>query len=360
MNNKSVKATNTVSKLLDISKEVEFLFTAPKVKKDRDREVISDRFGLTGTKAKTLEEIGKNLGVTRERVRQIEKNTIRKFTEFMSQDLRGQEISQVLIGTIERNGNIIRGSEFERIILGENADTKAKHRLEFIIACISEIGATNDTPTVVKAYFVKPLSEDLVEKIIKTSVEYLKKENKPVEESTLVRELKKDFTEVAPKSLIATVETCKVILRTDTGHLGLSHWRDINPKSIKDKTYYILKKHQKPLHYTEIAKHIQNFGGKEKAVTRQAVHNELIRDNRFVLIGRGIYALSEWGYSAGVVEEVIETVLYEAGRPMHKDDIINEVLKRRIVKETTILLNLQKGRFKRVARATYTIANKEG
>ena len=84
------------------------------------------------------------------------------------------------------------------------------------------------------------------------------------------------------------------------------------------------------------------------------MHNELIRDKRFVLIGRGIYALSEWGYNSGVVEDVIEEVLISAGKPMHKDDIIVEVMKRRMVKETTILLNLQKDRFKRVARATYT------
>jgi DNA-directed RNA polymerase delta subunit len=98
----------------------------------------------------------------------------------------------------------------------------------------------------------------------------------------------------------------------------------------------------------------------EKKVTKQAVHNELIRDERFILIGRGIYALREWGYNKGVVEEVIEEVLITAGKPLHKDEIIKEVLKRRVVKETTILLNLQKDRFKRVARATYTISSREG
>ena len=93
-------------------------------------------------------------------------------------------------------------------------------------------------------------------------------------------------------------------------------------------------------------------------MTKQAVHNELIRDKRFVLIGRGIYALREWGYEDGVVEDVIEEILISADKPLHKDIIIEEVKKKRLVKETTILLNLQKSRFVRVARATYTIKKK--
>jgi RNA polymerase primary sigma factor len=44
----------------------------------REREVIEMRYGLTGHKARTLEEVGRALGVTRERIRQIENNTLKK------------------------------------------------------------------------------------------------------------------------------------------------------------------------------------------------------------------------------------------------------------------------------------------
>ena len=44
----------------------------------RDREVIEMRYGLKGHKARTLEEVGRAFGVTRERVRQIENNTLKK------------------------------------------------------------------------------------------------------------------------------------------------------------------------------------------------------------------------------------------------------------------------------------------
>ncbi len=356
MTTSSTNQTNNSISHLDVAAEVEFIFGAPKVKKDRDREVISDRFGLSGAKPKTLEEIGGTLGITRERVRQIEKNTLRKLTEFLANDLRGQEISSVIMGIINKNGHILRTTRLDTLVLGENSSAKAKHQLTFIAAACAEIYVLTDATNVYRSYFTDPLTSQIIERIIKDTIAHLKVENKPVEEHVLVKKIREDLKTIEAETIVATIATCKTVLKTDSGHLGLSHWRDINPRSIKDKTYYILKKHNQPLHYTEISKHIQNFGGVEKSVTRQAVHNELIRDERFVLIGRGIYALSEWGYTSGVVEDVIEAVLIETGRPMHKDDIIAEVLKRRIVKETTILLNLQKDRFKRVARATYTIS----
>jgi RNA polymerase primary sigma factor len=44
----------------------------------REREVIEMRYGLRGHKARTLEEVGRAFGVTRERIRQIENNTLKK------------------------------------------------------------------------------------------------------------------------------------------------------------------------------------------------------------------------------------------------------------------------------------------
>jgi RNA polymerase primary sigma factor len=45
---------------------------------DRERKVIELRFGLNGQQPCTLEEVGKAFGVTRERIRQIENNTLKK------------------------------------------------------------------------------------------------------------------------------------------------------------------------------------------------------------------------------------------------------------------------------------------
>jgi DNA-directed RNA polymerase delta subunit len=143
-------------------------------------------------------------------------------------------------------------------------------------------------------------------------------------------------------------------LATLNGKWGLIKWPTVNPKNIRDKIYVILKEHGSPLHFNQISEAIKKSDFKRKDVTTQAIHNELIKDDRFVLIGRGIYALKEWGYEKGTVADIIASVLKKAERPLHRDEIIKEVLKSRFVKETTILLNLQgKTQFKRVAKATY-------
>jgi hypothetical protein len=145
-------------------------------------------------------------------------------------------------------------------------------------------------------------------------------------------------------------------LATLNGRWGLVKWPMVNPKNIRDKIYVILKENGKHMHFNEIAEAIKGSDFKRKDVTTQAIHNELIKDKRFVLIGRGIYALKEWGYNKGTVADIITEVLREAGEPLHRDEIVRRVLKSRFVKETTILLNLQgKTQFKRVAKATYTL-----
>jgi hypothetical protein len=146
-------------------------------------------------------------------------------------------------------------------------------------------------------------------------------------------------------------------LATLNGRWGLIKWPTVNPKNIRDKIYVILSENGKHMHFNEIAEAIKASDFKRKDVTTQAIHNELIKDKRFVLIGRGIYALKEWGYKKGTVADIISEVLKAAGEPLHRDEIVKRVLKSRFVKETTILLNLQsKPQFKRVAKATYELA----
>ena len=147
------------------------------------------------------------------------------------------------------------------------------------------------------------------------------------------------------------------LLSSLNGQWGLIKWPLVNPKNIRDKIYVILKENGHHMHFNEIAASIKESDFKRKDVTTQAIHNELIKDKRFVLIGRGIYALKEWGYEKGTVADIISQVLREANQPLHRDEIVKRVLKSRFVKETTILLNLQgKPQFKRVAKATYELA----
>lgn len=158
-----------------------------------------------------------------------------------------------------------------------------------------------------------------------------------------------------PKQIEAVASVSK-LLATLNGVWGLIKWPSVNPKNIRDKIFVILENKKEPMHFSEIAEEIKNSDFNRKDVTTQAIHNELIKDKRFVLIGRGIYALDNWGYKQGTVSDIITYVLKEAGEPLYRDEIVKRVLERRKVKETTVLLNLQsKKQFKRVAKATYAL-----
>jgi hypothetical protein len=345
----------------DVEEEVAYIFSCPKIKKERDKEVLTERFGLISEKPKTLEEIGKSLGVTRERVRQIEKTALRKLIVFAASEKRTEKAFIVVKDQIDQEGGVASLERLFEIFLGTNYKNKVlQNKFKFFLGIDKNLIKINETIDL-KASVSSQVPTADIERVIESGIDILKAENRPIEEKEFIKKLKAgSVANFGDKAISSIVSLSKNIIKTEEGHLGLSHWREINPKSIRDKTYYVLRKHQKPLHFEEIANHIDNLDGGKKKVTKQAVHNELIRDDRFVLIGRGIYALREWGYEAGVVETVIETILVEAGKPLHKDQIIEEVKKRRIVKETTILLNLQKDKFVRVARATYTVKKQEG
>ena len=52
---------------------------------EREQEILSLRFGLQGKKQQTLAEVAKKLGVSRERIRQIEESALRKLKKFIDQ-----------------------------------------------------------------------------------------------------------------------------------------------------------------------------------------------------------------------------------------------------------------------------------
>ena len=156
---------------------------------------------------------------------------------------------------------------------------------------------------------------------------------------------------------IKAIASISKLLATLNDLWGLTKWPTVNPKNIRDKIFVILETKKEPMHFNDIASAIKDSEFKRKNVTVQAIHNELIKDSRFVLIGRGIYALDSWGYSKGTVSEIIAKILGESKTPLSREEIVKQVLRTRKVKETTILLNLQnKKLFKKVDKNSYTLA----
>jgi hypothetical protein len=176
-------------------------------------------------------------------------------------------------------------------------------------------------------------SLEVAKNAIKQVEAKLNEQNHPISarELSTVTGLKKPVLE-------SYLETSKRVQKNAEGLYGMREWPEINPKGIKDKIYLLFKKSQKPFHFTDVASRIQGS-------LVQTVHNELIRDPRFVLIGRGIYALKEWGYVEGDVKDVIGNILTSESHPLTKDEIIEKVLKQRRIKQNTILMNLSNKKY---------------
>jgi hypothetical protein len=224
--------------------------------------------------------------------------------------------------------------------------------------CDTEIKKSPRTATSEAFWMFKEIRVTEVRKISESCIAALKKHGEVMADEQIVVAIKgmnlfKDRT-ISNGLIISCLKTDKRA-RCVEGQWGLMEWRHINPRSIRDKAVIVLEKAKKPLHFVEIANRIAETGFDKKMVTVQAVHNELIRYDHFVLVGRGLYALSSWGFEPGTVADVIEKMLKKNG-PMPKKKIVETVLRQRKVKVGTISLNLQKNPyFVRVGRAVYDL-----
>lgn len=339
--------TNTA---LDIEQIINDILAT--IEREREREIVSRRFGLFDRK-ETLEQIGELLGITRERVRQLEKSVITRLKATAEKELPHiADIQARFVAELEKTGGVSRVSDLSASLTKEN-NRIDQARVAFLTLLCPDLAIIDENDNFYHSVGLNKLHN---EKQMKDQVAKIIEAIKKIAEPTSIDKVATAVKDTDQAHVAALASTSKQ-LATLNGRWGLVKWPMVNPKNIRDKIYVILFENGKPLHFNDIAEAIKKSEFKRKDVTTQAIHNELIKDSRFVLIGRGIYALKEWGYKKGTVADIITEVLKKAGEPLHRDEIVKRVLKSRHVKETTILLNLQgKAQFKRVAKATYALA----
>lgn len=349
---RTTTATPTLS--LNLQELLDDLFL---VLTQKEGEVIKRRFAMAGHSKQTLEKIGKHFNVTRERIRQIESIALAKLKRTV-RTTRFDEVNEMAKGILSSSGGVMPETELITSVLKRIPDPSkydgAILRLSFSIDTEMEFHGRSQT---FKPFWrLSSLSLNDITSVVDNIVKLLKKRHSCMKESEIVSSIQSLSLFEGRTPSREMVVSCMQIddrLREIPDGWGLTEWRFVRPRSIRDKVEIILKKAGEPLHFMEIANRIREAGFDHKNVTVQAVHNELIRYPQFVLVGRGLYALREWGYEPGTVADVIETILKKHG-PMSKKQIIEEVAKQRTVKVGTISLNLQKmPYFVRVGRAIY-------
>lgn len=310
----------------------------------RAKEVITGRFGLGETgERKTLESIGKKYGITRERVRQIENfaiKMIKKSENFLAESLVFEEL--------KKHMKDLGGLVHEETFLKEIAKDKlTQNHIHFYLVLHDDFKASKEDEDFNKRWSVDSKVSDVVHNSLLSLHNNITDEEMIAENILLDRFLKQmeELHDVykSKEMLHKYLQLSKTLGKNQMGEWGKKTSPNIKTRGIKDFAYLVVRKSGRPMHFRDVAKEIFNeFKRKAHVAT---CHNELIRDTRFVLVGRGIYGLREWGHGGGIVRDVIIEVMKKKGHPMTKNEIIDLVKKERIVKDNTVLVNLQNPKY---------------
>jgi len=327
----------------------------------RQREVLEGRYGLKDGRPKTLAEIGDANQVTRERIRQIEsvalaavkksagKTQLKELAAMVNSHLRN-------LGGLRRDLLLLADL---RAMVSDPNTSNLSNKVHFLLEVAGE---TKLYPEDSEYYSYWHLTEEDRKRaggFLGKLVKLMEARKQEVVSHGAIDSLFKEA--IAPhnlKDLVALnyISTSKNFHVNEYGDFGLSGWPETNPRTMRDWAHIVLRKQQKPAHFQEIAKMINRIRkNAQKTAHPQTVHNELIKDQRFVLVGRGIYGLQEFGLMPGTAKEVMGRILKKHG-PLSPKQLLDLVLKERMFKKNTILINLQnKKHFQRLEDGRYTV-----
>lgn len=332
----------------------------------RMKDVVEKRFGLKGGRKKTLDSIGQGYRITRERVRQIEADAL-KFLRKKEHQAEIDPIFKSLEECLDGHGGVMAKKE----LLTTLVKNKEYPHVSFLLSMGEPFHYFAETEKYYDRWALSKEKLETAERTVAGVVSALEESSRPVSYEVLAALASSHMREISGAELSgdaarAYLGISKLIQPNPYGEYGLSSWPMIRPHGVRDKAYTVLAKSGKPLHFREVAAAIDKVGwrttpfskraGSKKRAHPQTVHNELIKDSRFTLVGRGLYALAEWGYEPGVVRDVLVSILKKEARPLSREEIVELVSAKRFVKPQTVLLNLQnRSLFKKTEEGKYTL-----
>ncbi|MFA6307667.1 MAG: sigma factor-like helix-turn-helix DNA-binding protein [Patescibacteria group bacterium] len=330
---------------------------------EREQEIIKMRHGLSGLEKKTLEDIGKQYDVTRERIRQIENTSLKKINKSFNQTIL-KEIEDIANATLSEHGGLMSEVNLiNELLMIPGSSEENKSAIRFILNQLLNH----------RFYFVKESKHyngfwktpeaniDLFQETIDNIRNLIENHGNALSLEELISKIEEaEFytsnDKLTDRVVINFISVSKKLKSNPYEEWGLVEWSNITPRRMNDKIYLVLKKNGAPMHFTEIADTINQMSFDHRKAYPATIHNELILDKKYVLVGRGIYALKEWGYKPGVVADVIADILRDSDKALTKKEITKAVLEKRMIKETTITLALMnKDRFSRDEKGRYSL-----
>lgn len=326
---------------------------------DRTQDILIRRLGIGRRSPETLESIGQTYGITRERVRQIEdagfkslkqsnalqylRPILNKLNEFMQEHGAVME-ENFLISTFHAESG-----------LNQRELSEEEGCIRLFLELAEEFNRHKVSQDFHSHWSVEERAREVMRQVLQFLTAYFQRTGKLLSLEQVVELMKRQNLSSSPKPVRSYLEISRQIDQNIFGEWGLSDWAEVRPRGIRDKSYLVLRNIGKPLHFREVAEQINRLGLSNRPALPQTVHNELIKDSRFVLVGRGIYALGHWGYQPGTVKDVLIGLLKENG-PMSQKELIEATLKQRQVRPNTILLNLNnRAEFRKLSDGRYTL-----
>ncbi|EKD58909.1 MAG: sigma-70 region 4 protein [uncultured bacterium] len=316
----------------------------------RSQEIIFSRYGVFNSHALTLEEIGKKYGITRERVRQVIREVLKKVKE-KNLDPLFIQVQEMIVLAIAENGGIMEKKQLLKTLGKGKASEEAS--VCFFLECTDAVKGIEIKDELLFSFMLPDFDIARWREVKDSAVSVLVREKKPLSVEEMF-ELLKDDGSLNKETLKSYLEVSAEIKQNTFKKWGIGKWKEISPKGTREKSYLVLKEAGEPLHFRDIAKKIDQYHLNKKKTHPQTVHNELIKDKNFVLVGRGIYALVEWGYKKGTVKDVIEEILKKSSKPLNRDEILKKVLEIRHVKKSTIVINLN-NYFSKTKEGAYSV-----
>jgi hypothetical protein len=323
----------------------------------RSRNIITRRHGLESGTVETLESIGKEYGVTRERVRQIEAQAKKLLAR---RDDILEDVVVELREVFRQYGGVLAENHLFEIINQESAGEIQPALVSFYLSILPGFQYASKS-SLFDAHWLHPdLTHQYHQAGLTAAEAFLRKARQPQDEKTVRLAIRQKLNvpgeQLSDRHVHALLRAGKVFRQTVFSEWGLVGWIETRPRGVGDKAYVVLRRHGKPEHFRQVTAMINEAQFDHKQAHAQTVHNELIKDDRFVLVGRGLYGLKEWGFIPGTVAQVLEAILAEASRPLTRDELLERVLKQRMVKRTTVFLGLQNSnRIQKVKDGRYTL-----
>lgn len=327
----------------------------------KTRDVMERRFGIGRAEPETLESIGQGYGITRERVRQIQEYAIKKLSQGQALDIL-KPVHEAVSGFVFQKGGVVSERELFENISKENQYPY----LSLSLKLMPDLVGGKETESINPRYALNQKTLENADKLIDRVHSVLKETGAVMGldelEDLILKNAKEGEDGILDISAETVISLSKLIKLGPFGDYGLADWPAISPKGVRDKAHLVFEKEQRPLHFREISSLIDKYFNDEsnpakKSTHPQTVHNELIKDPRFILIGRGLYALADWGYEPGTVKDVLVQIMKEAARPMSREEIFKLISERRFVKPNTVFLNLQnRNYFKKVEGNRFYLA----